>query len=375
MTREELLQQVTKVREVVDTCNEKQEGLETEIQRLAVELPNLTDPDTPIGEKPRRLGLINEHLKDLPGSSRKWKDHVTLGEEFDLIDFQSAITSTGRGFYVLTNEAQELSHALAAYASKVAKKHGFKLGDPPSLAYAHMAAACGFRPRDQNEEQQIYSIAQHERDVGKPELVNAATAEIPFAAGNAGRVFREDELPQRIAGASRCFRAEAGGRGTDTKGLYRVHEFTKVEMFTWSLSADAAASFQKMLDIQTEILTDLGLHCQVLEMPSFDLGASAYRKIDIEAWFPSRKDRNGGWGEVTSLSNCTDYQTRRMMTRVKRRDGGMEFPHTLNGTALAVPRVLMGILEMGWDEREDCITIPEVLRVYMGGLEVIRKRR
>ncbi|KAF2966275.1 hypothetical protein GQX73_g7322 [Xylaria multiplex] len=190
----------------------------------------------------------------------------------------------------------------------------------------------------------------------------------------ADSVFEAAELPSKRVGASRCYRAEAGARGADTKGLYRVHEFTKIEMFAWTAPdmASAVDVFDEMVDAQTEILASLGLHCRVLEMPSTDLGASAVRKIDIEAFFPSRAAQglNDGWGEVTSTSICTDYQSRRLATRV-RSAGKLAYPFTINGTALAVPRVLAAVLENGWDEAQMAVTIPECLRPWMDGKEKI----
>lgn len=376
--RQKLKAEASGIKDQLRRFEDEDHTLEAEIQALAVELPNLTSQDTPLGDEPRRLCYGNEHLLGSAVQNSTWKDHVTLAkaEEFDLVDFESAACATGRGWYFLKNEAVRLENALVAYALDVAAKHGFILQMPPSMVHGYMVEACGFRPRDKNEENQIYKILQSERDAGRSDLNLAATAEILFAASKANTTILEHELPLRVAGQSRCFRAEAGARGTDTKGLYRVHEFTKVEMFTWCREADAAASFDKMLEIQQEILTNLGLLFQVIEMPAHDLGASAYRKIDIEAWFPSRKARNGGWGEVTSLSSCNDYQTRRLATRVKLSNGkGLEFPYTINGTAMAVPRVLAAVLELGWNEREDVIRIPEVLWPYMGGRRVIEKKR
>jgi len=178
-------------------------------------------------------------------------------------------------------------------------------------------------------------------------------------------------------GVSRCFRAEAGARGVDTKGLYRVHEFTKVEMFAWTLNSTEASTaiFDEILSIQTEILQSLGLHCRILEMSSTDLGASATRKRDIEAFFPARP-KDDGWGEVTSVSTCSDYQSRRLATKVDVRNlgGKIAFPYTVNGTALAVPRVLAAILENGWNERNLEVKIPEVLWPWMNGMKVIKQK-
>jgi seryl-tRNA synthetase len=198
----------------------------------------------------------------------------------------------------------------------------------------------------------------------------AGTSEISLAGMKANTAIDREELPMKRVAVSRCYRAEAGARGADTKGLYRVHEFTKVEMFAWTSpdQDEAQEIYDEMLDIQTEILQSLGLHCRVLEMPTTDLGASATRKVDMEAWFPSRQSINDGWGELTSASMCTDYQTRRLATRT-RVDGKISFPWTSNGTALAVPRVIAALLENGWDEETGTVAIPEVLRPWMDGLE------
>jgi seryl-tRNA synthetase len=269
---------------------------------------------------------------------------------------------------------------------------------PPSLVYSHIASACGFMPRDQNGETQIYNIAQPESDGDeKPSLVLAGTAEIPFAGSQANKTLSEADLPLKVIGPSRCYRAEAGARGVDTKGLYRVHEFTKVEMFAWTKPPPTAetsdrfgtaeeddevyspsqseAAFEEMLSIQTEILTSLGLHARILEMPSTDLGASATRKIDIEAFFPSRTSIDEGYGEVTSASICTDYQSRRLGTKFKGNgEQSLRYPHTVNGTALAVPRVLAAVLENGWNEEEKAVVIPKVLRRWMpDGMEQITR--
>jgi len=257
---------------------------------------------------------------------------------------------------------------------------------PPSLVYSHIASACGFQPRDQHGEQQVYAIEQSEKDRAKPPLALAGTAEIPLAGMKANTSLEEADLPLKMVGVSRCYRAEAGARGAATKGLYRVHEFTKVEMFAWTSpdhsdeehfsSPTASASeavFDEMLSIQQEILTGLGLHCRMLEMPTTDLGASATRKVDIEAMFPSRA-KDQGWGEVTSTSMCTDYQTRRLQTRLRVKGGRLGFPHTLNGTALAVPRVIAAILETHWDESEGCVAIPDVLRPDMDGRDRMAKQ-
>jgi len=344
---------------------------------LAAALPNLTSDETPRGDVPTVVGYINNHPEPRGFSSdRVWRSHVHIGSELNLLDFSSAATTSGWGWYYLLNEAALLEQALIQYSLSVAMSYGWRIVSPPTMIYSHISSACGFQPRDQNGEQQVYSIAQAPSDVGKkPEYSLAGTAEIPLAAMKANQTIIEDELPLKHVAVSRCYRAEAGARGVDTKGLYRVHEFTKVEMFAFtspSLSSSTTI-FDEMLSIQTRILTSLNLHCRILEMPSTDLGASASRKRDIEAFFPSRRDKDEGWGEVTSTSICTDYQTRRLGTKLaeKSKGGKMGFPWTVNGTALAVPRVLAAVLENGWDEEESVVRVPECLWPWMGGVKVI----
>ena len=377
----QLLEEAQYLKEQISAIKTLEDQLYDEIEDLAAELPNLTSEETPLGKQPKVLDYINEDLDPLYNSpDRTWRNQVHIGTEFDLLDFASAATTSGWGWYYLKNEAALLEQALIQYSLKVAMQHGFTVVTPPSMVYTHIASACGFRPRDQSGEQQVYGIQQVERDrkKGKPTLSLAGTAEIPFAGMMANAVIDQDDLPIRVVGPSRCYRAEAGSRGVETKGLYRVHEFTKVEMFAWTAQGGEDTAFLSMLDIQKEILQNLGLHCRILEMPSEDLGASAVRKQDIEAFFPSRKERDGGWGEVTSTSICTDYQTRRLNTRVRNPAGSQtktEFPSTVNGTALAVPRVLAALLENGLDEEEVCVRIPEVLWPWMHGMQVIRKKR
>jgi seryl-tRNA synthetase len=375
MTKEDILAELREAKNSLSGIVAREEELTTEIESMAISLPNLTSDETPRGNNPTVVGYINEHPEPDPSSSdRVWRSHTHIGSELGLLNFTSAGTSSGWGWYYLLNEAALLEQALIQYALSVAMMHGWQIVSPPSIVYSHITNACGFQPRDQNDEQQIYAISQSAEDTsrGKPELSLAATAEIPLAAMNANVTIELKELPLKCIAASRCYRAEAGARGVDTKGLYRVHEFTKVEMFAWTEpNLEASTSvFDEMVSIQTAILKSLDLHCRILEMPTTDLGASAARKWDIEAFFPSRRDKDEGWGEVTSASICTDYQSRRLATRVKT-GSKMDFPHTVNGTAMAIPRVLAALLENGWDEQKMTVRIPEVLRPWMGGMENI----
>ncbi|KAF2258777.1 seryl-tRNA synthetase [Lojkania enalia] len=382
-----IMKEAKQLKRELSAIEERETALQDEIENLAQDLPNLSSTHTPVGTEPEIIGYINDHPEPDPSKSdRVWRSHIHIGSELGILDFTGAAQTSGWGWYYLVGQGAMMEQALVQYALNVARKRGWKAVSPPSLVYTHIAAACGFQPRDQNGEQQVYTIEQADKDKAKPSLALAGTAEIPLAGMKANQTLEDSELPLKTVGVSRCYRAEAGARGVDTKGLYRVHEFTKVEMFAWTLpdnisqdqfsvpaDSTSEAIFDEMLSIQKEILDSLGLHCRILEMPTTDLGASASRKRDIEAFFPSRRERDDGWGEVTSTSICTDYQTRRLHTRVVLEKAGrkLDFPYTLNGTALAVPRVLAAILENHWDEREYSVRIPEVLRPFMGGLEKI----
>ena len=413
-SRETLLERARVLKQQLATVKADEARLTSEIQQLAAALPNLTSAETPDGEqdvlsyfncdgegpggKPTNASGTDYYTSaSLMQTPDLWRSHVQIGAELGLMDFSAASAASGWGWYYLLGDGARLEQALVQYALNVVHRHGWQLVSPPSIVRSGIAAACGFQPRDQGGEQQTYSLD------GYP-LSLTATAEIPLAALYADTTIEAATapetgdlrgLPVRRAAVSRCYRAEAGARGANTKGLYRVHEFTKVELFAWTEPGldVTTETFDELVDIQTEILSSLGLPCRVLEMPATDLGASAYRKIDIEAFFPGRCRPKGsqsadaagnspadydyatGWGEVSSASICTDYQSRRLATRAKVNGGPLTFPWTLNGTALAVPRVLAAILENGWDEEARSVAIPECLQPWMDGQETIEAKQ
>lgn len=382
---EEALQEAREIKTKLAGVEKEESDAMAEMEELALALPNLTSEETPPGADFKVLSYINSDDGNVAldhGGKGKAVSHVDIGTKLGILDFASAGTASGWGWYYLLGAGAMLEHALVAYALAVATRYGWTPVSPPSMVYSHISAACGFQPREPNGEQQVYALAQDERDRarGVPEMSLTGTSEIALAGMKANTTIAEADVPLKRVAASRCYRAEAGARGADTKGLYRVHEFTKVELFAWT-PADGGATldvFEEMLDMQTEILGSLGLTCRILEMPSHDLGASAARKIDVEAWFPSRavggtdeEAREAGWGEVTSASICTDYQTRRLGTRMRVGDGKLGFPWTVNGTALAVPRVLAALLEKGWEPSTGSVVVPEVLVPWMGGLKRI----
>lgn len=382
---EKLSEQQSQARALKEKLNgllDEMDDAARRLEQLALAFPNLSFDDVPRGSEPEILSYFNEPNRPFSpaANGERPMSHVDIGKALGILDFASAGHTSGWGWYYLVGGAAQLEQALVSYALAVASRHGWRQVSPPTMVYSHIASACGFQPRDAHGEQQVYRVAQSDADRarGVPEMSMVGTSEIALAGMRAKSTIPEDELPLRRVAVSRCFRAEAGARGADTRGLYRVHEFTKVEMFAWTgPDADATTDvFDEMVDIQTEILESLGLHVRVLEMPTQDLGASAARKIDMETFFPGRVragDESGesGWGEVTSASVCTDYQTRRLATRMKRRSGKLDWPWTLNGTAMAVPRVLAALLEKGWDG--EGVVVPEVLRPWMDGREKITR--
>ena len=224
---------------------------------------------------------------------------------------------------------------------------------PPDLAHYAVLEGCGFQPR--SPATQVYSVDQSD-------LCLTGTSEISLAALNMDKTLLNHELPMQVAAFSHCFRTEVGHGGRIQRGLYRLHQFSKVEMFSFCLEDQSERIMQEMLDIQIEMYTELGLHFKVVDMATGDLGAPAFRKVDILAWMPGRQE----YGEISSLSNCTDYQARRLNIRhhAKRKDK-TKFVHTLNGTAIAVPRILLTLLEM-YQHKDMSVSIPDPLQPYLG---------
>lgn len=374
MTRDQVLDEARLLKGRLAGIERGEADAVAEMEALALEMPNLTSADTPPGDEARVLGYINGP-PPAAANDRVWRSHVHIGSELGILDFAGAAQAAGWGWYYLLGEAAQLEQALVQYALAVASRRGWLPVSPPTIVYSHIGAACGFQPRDADGEQQVYALARDAADAarGVPERCLAGTSEMSLAGMLANATLDAEDLPLRRLAASRCFRAEAGARGADTKGLYRVHEFTKVELFAWTAPDDAAAAavLDDMLAVQADILAALGLRCRVLAMPAADLGASATRKVDVEALFPSRRE---GWGEVTSASLCADYQARRLATRT-RVAGRLTFPFTANATALAVPRVLAALLENSWDEETATVAVPPCLRPWMDGKERIGGRR
>jgi seryl-tRNA synthetase len=263
---------------------------------------------------------------------------------------------SGSGFYFLKNDAVLLDLALQQFAISKLAGVGFTPVTTPDMALTHILQGIGFNPR--GPETQIYSVEETELNL-------VGTAEITLGGMMAGQTIDASELPLLLCGLSHCFRTEAGAAGRASKGLYRVHQFTKVEMFAFTSPKQSDAMHDRLRDLECEIFDALEVPYRVIDTAAGDLGGPAYRKFDLEAWMPGRGE-SGQWGEVTSTSNCTDYQARRLNVRSKQAgQKGTDFVHTLNGTAVATGRAMIAILE-NHQQADGSITVPKALQPWVG---------
>jgi len=333
-------------------------ALEEEFNQLLNQIPNLPHDDVPVGRGESENKVLRE-VGSRPSFDFEPKDHTVLGEALGVIDFERAAKVSGSGFYYLKNEGVLLEFALVNYALDFLAGRGFTLCFTPDLARSRFYLGTGYTPR--GDEAQIYEIK--EQDLG---LI--ATAEVALAGLHADETLDGESLPLRYAGYSHCFRQEAGSYGKYSKGLYRLHQFTKVEMFVYARPEESEAMHCELLSAEEELWRGLGIPYRVLEMCAGDLGSQAARKFDLEAWMPGR----GDWGEVTSTSNTTDYQARNLGIRYRGKSGEGGFVHTLNGTAIATSRGIIAILE-NFQQKDGSVEIPEALQKYMRGTKEIRR--
>ena len=341
---------------------EQKDAMQTELDRIGAEsgtihrsIPNLTYPKSPVGGE-----ADSREIRKGATSVRTWSfpvlDHVDLASQHDLVDFEGGARIAGHGFYFLRNEAVLLELALQQFALKRLIDEGFTPTITPDLARSEILQGVGYIPR--GPETQIYSIENSDLNL-------VATSEITLGGLHSGQVFDEEQLPIKLCGISHCFRTEAGAAGRASRGLYRVHQFTKVEMFAFTRPHESEAVHDTFRDLECQLFDDLGLPYRVLDIATGDLGGPAYRKYDLEAWMPGRGS-GGEYGEVTSASNCTDYQARRLNIRYKTRgERGTDFVHTLNGTAVAISRAILAILE-NYQQADGSVLVPEVLRKWVG---------
>jgi seryl-tRNA synthetase len=353
--REARKEEGRKLREMVTATSDQLKLVGDEADGILRGIPNLTHPDAPIGGE-HAAREIRRGKAPLPTFSFKPLDHVVLAEKLNLIDFDGGAKVAGHGFYFLKNDAVLLELALQKYAIDKLLREGFTPTITPDVARNEILSGIGFIPR--GPETQIYSVEG-------TDLSLVATAEITLGGLLSDTILESEQLPIKMCGVSHCYRTEAGAHGRATRGLYRVHQFTKVEMFAFTMPEQSDETLDYFCRLECEIFDGLGIPYRVIDTPSGDLGGPAYRKFDLEAWMPGRGEA-GEFGEVTSTSNCTDYQARRLGIRYKHKgEKGTHFAHTLNGTAVAISRAIIAILE-NYQQADGSVIVPEVLRKWMG---------
>ncbi len=354
--RQRLKQEGRMLREHKDAAQAEHDELERQVLELQRTLPNMAHPSAPVGVDDQANLELSRGKHDPRRFDFKPLDHLELGERHGWIDFEGGARTTGSGFYFLGGELVLLDLALQRFAVEFLMARGFTPMITPDLALDSVLEGIGFMPR--GPETQVYSIANSD-------LSLVGTAEITLGGLYRDRTLMLDDLPVRLCGISHCYRTEAGAAGRASRGLYRVHQFTKVEMFAFTAPDASEAMHDELLQIECDLFDALEIPYRVVDTATGDLGGPAWRKFDLEAWMPGRGE-SGEWGEVTSTSNCTDYQARRLNSRFKIKDQkGTHFMHTLNGTALALSRAIIAILE-NHQNADGSVSIPATLRPFMG---------
>jgi len=340
---------VAELKQAIDSGKAELEQVDADLQRVATALPNLPDPDAPEGMTEEDAVVLREE-GERPSFDFEPRDHLEIGSELDLIDMEAGARVSGSRFAYLKGDLVLLELALVRFALDLVREEGHEPVVPPVLVREEALVGTGFLPGDRD---QIY-------EVPKDELFLVGTSEVPLAALHADEILSADQLPIRYAGFSPCFRREAGAGGRDTRGIFRVHQFDKVEMFSFVEPSKSAEEHERLLAIEERILAELEIPYRVVNVAAGDLGAPAAKKYDCEAWIPSQ----GRYRELTSCSNTTDYQARRLACRYRpNEDEAPEPVHTLNGTAVAVGRTMIALIE-NRQEREGGFTLPTILHSY-----------
>jgi seryl-tRNA synthetase len=347
--RRRLIEEVARVSARVKEIEPELEDAEAQLRDLLAGTPNVPDPSAPDGFTDEDAVEVRRH-GDPPAFEFEPRDHAALGELLGVLDTERAARTSGSRFVYLLGEIVLVQFALVRHALDILTAHGFTPVIPPVLVREEAMYGTGFLPTD---EVNLYVT----RD---DELYLVGTSEVPLAALHMAEIVNEGDLPLRYAGYSTCFRREAGSYGKDLGGMFRVHQFDKVEMFSFTRPEDSWDEHEMMVGVEEEIVSNLGLHYRVVNIAAGDLGGSAAKKYDIEVWLPGQQR----YRELTSCSNCTDYQARRLQARVRRSEGTVEPVHTLNGTATAIGRTLIAILE-NHQRADGSVELPEALHPYL----------
>jgi len=346
-----LLANAKELADKVKAADSKRSEIEEQTKQLILQLSNLLDTEAPIGGEEDFVTI--EHVgtpRDFAKDGFEPKDHVELGKLLGAIDTERGAKVAGSRSYYLTGVGALLEFALVNYAIQSALKNGFSPVIPPVLVNPAAMEGTGF----------LGQAAENVYRIEKDDVYLVGTSEVPLAAMHMDEILPEDKLPLRYAGYSSCFRREAGTYGKDTRGIIRVHQFDKVEMFTFCKPEDAKAEHQRLLQWEKDFLTAMEIPFRVIDVASGDLGSSATRKFDIEAWIPTQR----AYREVTSTSNCTEFQARRLNIRYKDSEGTKAIA-TLNGTLVAIPRMIVAILE-NHQNADGTVSVPSALQPFLG---------
>ena len=351
---EEAIEKGKNLKDKLTAKEEELRELDQKRKSLLNVIPNLTHEDVPIGngdEDNKELKQVGDVVK-----MEKPLDHVEIIKNKDLVDFERGAKVSGAKFYFLKNKLAILEQAVLRYGMDFMIKQGFEFLVTPELAKEEVLMGKGFLPR--GPEKQVYYVEGED-------LALIGTSEIPVLGYHMNEVLEAEDLPKKYVAFSHCFRTEAGSYGRESYGLYRVHQFSKVEMFAFTKPEQSEAMHLEFLNLEEKFWQSIGIPYRVVDCCTGDLGGSDYRRFDIEAWMWGKNEGKGGWGEVTSTSNCIDYQARGLNIKYKSKEGERGFAHTLNGTVVATPRALIAILE-NHQQPDGTVKIPEVLVPYCG---------
>lgn len=347
--RERLIQEVSKVSAMIEERAPLLADAERNLNETLARVPNVPDPSAPDGFTEEDAVEVRRHGEP-PALSFEPRDHEALGELLGILDTDRAARTSGSRFVYLLGDIVHVQFALVRYALEILEERGFRPVIPPVLVREEAMFGTGFLPTDAVN---IYVTREDE-------LYLVGTSEVSLAAFHMGEIVDEADLPIRLAGYSTCFRREAGSYGKDLGGMFRLHQFDKVEMFSFVRPESSRDEHELMVGIEEEIVGSLDLPYRVVNIAAGDLGGAAAKKYDIEVWLPGQ----GRYRELTSCSNCTDYQARRLQTRVRRPEGAVEVLHTLNGTATAIGRTLIAILE-NHQRADGSVDLPKTLAPYL----------
>ena len=353
----ELIAEGKELKEKISALEDKYRHIDQDFMTVLKSIPNILQDDVPIGEEGEDE-VVKEWGKDITekrfGSSMIGaEDHLDFANRKNWVDFERGTKVAGTKFYFLKGELALLENAIYQFALNKLLAKGFKFMTVPHMVNGNVATGTGFVPRASEQSDEYF--------IENQDLSLIATAEMSLTGYHADEILNEDDLPLFYAGYSPCYRKEAGTYGKHTRGLFRVHQFNKLEMYAFTLPEQSKDAHERILAVEEEIYQELGIPYRIINIASGDLGAPASKKYDIEYWSPV----DGKYREITSCSNCTDYQARNLNIRVRRKNGDIEVLHTLNGTAVSLARCLVAFIE-NFQDGEDLL-VPEVLKPYMGG--------